>query len=392
MLHVTVVTSTRDFEALRHEWTPLLDRCPEATVFQTHEWLFAWWSEIGSRLPGRRPRIVLVRDDSEALIAIAPLMTSFWHGTFLRRLSFLGSGVSDYHDLIAAPEAAADASAAIFRYLAGWGGWSLGDFSQLREGSLWRSLPPPHASGIAYSDFALEKCPYLPFPMTEGDAWAELQKRYSKKMRAHMGYYERKLRAIYEVENDVLVDPADLDDALDALFELHRRRWNKRWLPGVLGGARMQRFHRRVASAFLAKGWLRLHYLVLDGEYQAVLYCFAYGDRTCYYQGGFEPTLARLSLGSVLTVSAIRRSIEEGRDEFDFLRGDEPYKERWTQGAARVNIRRLFARSGSPILPLAIQAHRAENVVEMRFKDFMHHAYSREADQKRSGQEEGASG
>jgi hypothetical protein len=117
---------------------------------------------------------------------------------------------------------------------------------------------------------------------------------------------------------------------------------------------------------------------MLDGQYQAVLYCFTYLDRTCYYQGGFEPTLARLSLGTVLTALSIRRAIEENRSQFDFLRGDEPYKERWTGGLARVNARRLTAKAGNAYLSIGKLQFRVENAVEIRLKDFMHHVYSKE--------------
>ncbi|MDR3708014.1 MAG: GNAT family N-acetyltransferase [Capsulimonadaceae bacterium] len=392
MWKVDVVTRTGDFEALKDEWTGLADRSPSSTVFQTYEWLHAWWLEVGSHLIGRKLHIVTVRTEAGELSGIAPLMTSYWQGTPLRRLTFLGSGASDYHDLIAVPDSAEDVSAEVYRHLAAYGGWSIGDFSQLREGGLWRSLPPAPESGLIYSDFVLEKCPYLPYPRPQEEAWDLLLKRYSKKMRSHIGYYDRKLRSIYTVQCGVVENKADLDDAMGALFELHLRRWNKRWLPGVLGGARTQAFHRRVASSFLERGWLRLHYLLLDDDYQAILYCFAYRDRTCYYQGGFEPTLARLSLGSVLTASAIRRSIDEGRLEFDFLRGDEPYKERWTQGCSRENLRRVIARRGPIMLPLAGWAHHVENMIEMRFKDFMHHVYSRESGKKREREQEGEPG
>jgi CelD/BcsL family acetyltransferase involved in cellulose biosynthesis len=274
----------------------------------------------------------------------------------------------------------------IYAFLAASNAWQIADFSQLRDGSLLRANPPQASSGLASVDFTLERCPYLPFPLavigegeSKGEArWRALLKQYSKKMRSHIGYYERKLKSLYEVDCGIIQDERKLDDAMTALFELHRRRWNKRWLPGVLGGKRVQRFHRRAAREFLIRGWLRLHYILLDGDYQALLYCFAYRDRTCYYQGGFEPTLAKLSLGSVLTAASIRRAIDEDRSELDFLRGDEPYKERWTQGQARLNSRRLMSRIGTPFLTTATLEFRIENLIEMRFKEFMHHVYSKE--------------
>jgi hypothetical protein len=313
------------------------------------------------------------------LIGIAPLALSRWRLGPLTALSFMGEGVSDYLDFLCDscdPEKICDA---IYNKISQIRGWRVVDLSQLRAGALAKAYPPKEQYKLFYQDFDLEQCPFLVFPDGKGDErWEPLLKSYGKKMRAHVGYYERKLKAVYEVDSGYIVDPAVLDEAMSALFELHRRRWNKRWLPGVLGNSDVQRFHREVARDFLKRGWLRLHYIMLDGEYQAVLYCFAYRDRTCYYQGGFEPTLAKLSLGSTLTANAIRNSIAEERDEFDFLRGNEPYKERWTQGAYRLNCRRLIAKRRFPWLWFAVRCHRIAASIEMKAKDIMHHAYSKD--------------
>lgn len=396
MWTVDVVTETQGFESLRAEWTQLVDRCPTSTVFQSFEWLATWWRELGRRALGTSLFIVLVRDEGGTLTGLAPLMVSPWRFCpLLKRLSFMGAGVSDYHDFLALPNCGQQVCSEVYRYLANCRRWHVADFSQLRDGGLLRANRPGAGAGLAFLDFVLERCPYLPYPPAAGDSdcearWQTLTKGYGKKMRAHIGYYERKLKALYVVETGYVQDPDNVDEAMDALFELHRRRWNKRWLPGVLAGDAIQRFHRGIAREFLDRGWLRLHYILLDEEYQALLYCFAFHDRTCYYQGGFEPTLARFSLGSVLTAKAIRQSLCEDKSEFDFLRGDEPYKERWTQGHARANVRRLLARTGSPLLAAARFEFRIENSIEMRFKDFMHHAYSKESQQKPA--DEGAEG
>ena len=120
-----------------------------------------------------------------------------------------------------------------------------------------------------------------------------------------------------------------------------------------------------------------MHWIGLDTRIEAVLYCFAFRDRTCYYQGGFEPTLGKLSLGTVLTSHAIRAAVDEGRSEFDFLRGEEPYKDRWTRGASRMNVRRIMARGGSNLLRVAERAQLVESSIERGFKHWMHHAFAK---------------
>lgn len=361
---VATVTDAAGLAALETDWQRLAAECPAATVFQTYEWNAAWWRHFG-RVPGRRLRVLTFRSPEGALVGLAPLMTSFWYATPLRRLSFLGTGTSDYLDALASPGWEEQVSEALYQALEHTGGWQIADFQQLREGALLRDRPPGDGGKLAALDVPGEPCPYLALPPT----WDMLLQSLGKKTRTNVGYYDRALQKVYQVEAGPVAE-ADLDGELAHLFELHQRRWNQRWLPGVFGGRRVQAFHRDAARRLLHQGWLRLFFLRLDGVTQASLYCFAYKDRLCYYQGGFEPTLARLSLGTVLTARAMQTAIAEGRAVFDFLRGDEPYKAKWT-GASQINARRIITRVGTPCVLLARQAQQWEEAVERRGKAWM---------------------
>ncbi len=364
-MQTEVLSRAAEMAALGPEWRQLASVCSAAAVFQTFEWNSAWWKHFG-RLPGRRLRVAAFRDPDGTLVGLAPLMTSFWYATLLRRLSFLGTGTSDYLDVLAAPGWEPEVAQSLYTYLESAGGWQIADFQQLREESLIRRYLPPAGSRLRVLDVPGEACPYLPLP----PAWDALLQGLGKKTRANVGYYDRALQKLYEVKIGPVTEASALDDEMTRLFELHARRWNQRWLPGVFAGKRVQAFHRDAAARLLEQGWLRLFTLCLDGETQACLYCFRYGDRLCYYQGGFEPTLARLSLGTVLTARAMQAAIYEECQVFDFLRGDEPYKAKWTTSSA-VNLRRLVTRSGTPWTLLAEQAQLAEIQVEQRGKAWM---------------------
>ncbi len=353
-----------EMAALQTEWQALAADCRTSTVFQTFEWNAAWWKHFGKW--GRRLRLVTVRSEDGTLVGLAPLMTSFWYATPLRRLSFLGTGTSDYLDVLAAPGWEHDVAETLYSYLETAGGWQIADFQQLRVGSFLRERFPPPENRLTVLDVLGEACPFLPLPSD----WETLLRGLGKKTRANVGYYDRALSKVYAVEIGPVTDEAELDGELTRLFDLHARRWNQRWLPGVFAGKRIQAFHRDAARRLLAKNWLRLFFLRLDGETQASLYCFAYGDRVCYYQGGFEPTLARLSLGTVLTARAMQAAIAEKREVFDFLRGDEPYKEKWTS-QSHPNLRRIITRPGLVVSALARQAQGLEERVERRGKAWM---------------------
>jgi len=382
MLHATVVTQISEFSGLRAEWFNLISRSSSATVFDTFEWQFCWWRRIGKKRPGSKLQIVLLRDDSGLLIGILPLYTKIWACWPMRRLYFIGSGFSDYHDVIAATGYEEGVVREFRRCLIELIKWSIADLNQLREGGVLRNyLQPEDLTVFNILELAQEECPYLALPQgSKGEErWELLLAGYSKKMRGNVRYYNRALDRVYSVERIVAGTRDEVNEALTALFILHQRRWNERWLPGVFYSRAARDFHRAAATDLLDRGLLRLHYLKLDNSVEAVLYCFSLKGVSSYYQGGFEPTLSRLSLGSVVTGLAIHQAVIGDDIKFDFLRGNEPYKRRWTLGASAWNHRWVMARKNFLPFPGVVAVTRLELRVEHRLKEWMHHQGSRKS-------------
>jgi CelD/BcsL family acetyltransferase involved in cellulose biosynthesis len=138
-----------------------------------------------------------------------------------------------------------------------------------------------------------------------------------------------------------------LDEMLSELFRLHQARWRERGEAGVLSDAAVQAMVRDAAGGFLARNWLRLYWLRIDGRTVAVQLGWAARARAYYYISGWDPEFAALSPGGLLVEHAVSAAVRESVREFDFLRGCERYKYDW--GARdRAQHRRRFATS---ILP-----------------------------------------
>ena len=349
--------------ALCEEWTDLVERSENATIYQTWEWNEAWWRVYGQ---GKRLRLITVRR-AGALIGIAPLYVSHHLGTPFRRLAFVGTGAADYLDVIAPSDEASAVCEAVLVHIGDVRYFDMADLQQLRpSAALLAAARARIAAGREHRRTMVapqEPCPYVRLP----DTWEAYGAAVGKKMRQNIGYYDRLLTRTFEDAEIRLIAGDQLDEAMDSLFDLHQQRWKARLLPGVLGGARIREFHRLVARAFHARGWLRLHITRAGGRPVAALYCFIFRRKTYYYLGGFDPALAKLSLGTVLTARAIRCAIEEGCEEFDFLRGHEPYKYRWTSDE-RVNSRVLVRRAGSLRSHALLRLNRVEQALEERVK------------------------
>jgi CelD/BcsL family acetyltransferase involved in cellulose biosynthesis len=412
-LKIIEARRSQDLAALQESWLALQARCPQITPYQTWEWNAAWWRHLGARkrlclllFYANRPETLVnglpprsAPFPSEGLVGIAPLYVSWHLGLPLRRLAWLGTGLSDYLGPIALPEWEPTVAAALLDYAQHrLRGWDMADLQQLppdspvlavaRESGLesfgaadvqpgstrfqrnTRLSEHPHTPTPCV--LPMEPCPYLRLP----SAWEDLTARLGKKMRSNLSYYDRLLRKTFPDTEYALADTETLEAGMTALFALHQSRWNARWLPGVLGGRRVQAFHREVAARFLERGWLRLHLLRVDGAYRAALYCFAFGGRALYYLGGFAPELSKYSLGTLLTAQAIRQAVAEGQTEFDFLRGNESYKYRW-QPEERRNSRLLLLRSRGGMGSLGelpgragLALNRVERYIEHRAKVF----------------------
>jgi CelD/BcsL family acetyltransferase involved in cellulose biosynthesis len=119
-------------------------------------------------------------------------------------------------------------------------------------------------------------------------------------------------------------DPERLDDDLTTLFRLHAQRWSD----GESSFVPRQAFHRAFAAEALARGWLRLAFLEVDGHPVAAAYDLRFGAAHSHYNSGRDPAWARASVGMILRMRTIRAALEEGALEYRYLRGDEAYKYR----------------------------------------------------------------
>ncbi len=170
-----------------------------------------------------------------------------------------------------------------------------------------------------------EVCPTLPLPGT----FESYVKSLGKNMREQIKRYPKRLEKSFAVEAEVARTPAQVTEFLTDLFALHGKRWRARGQTGVLVLPARQRFHRELCADFLARDWLRLWRLRLDGRAACVLLSYFWGGKYWFFIGGFEPELQKWSVGTCLFARAFQEAINEGAQEFDFLRGAEDYKYRF---------------------------------------------------------------
>jgi CelD/BcsL family acetyltransferase involved in cellulose biosynthesis len=322
------IADTAALDAIAPEWTDLWQRDERSTPFQSPHWLLPWWRTFGSdqlfaiagresgRLDAFAPLYILRDEDSDDTLGI-----------------FIGTGITDYLDVLLAPGTPADG---IVDAMTGDSGCATWDLQQLRPASaLLRAMTPP---GWNVNTEDQDPCPVLPI---EG-AGDEMQNLFSTHFRKKLRYYRRSLERDAPVSFEQPTAQT-LDQFVSALFELHAARWRQKDMPGMLADEFIQRFHRDAARRMFDAGALRMHAMRRGESIVAIFYGFAHHGTVYYYLSGYDPALERLSVGTVIVAHALEQAVREGAHTFDFLRGGEEYKHAW--GAVdRMNVRTQLVR------------------------------------------------
>ena len=321
-MSLTVLRTRSEFNKLGQEWNQLLKKSASHVPFLRHEYLSSWWSTLGGgEWPSGELYVLLQRAPDETLMGIAPL---FQHQN---RLLLIGSyEISDYLDFIAPPEHLDAFSAAVVDHLAGAQNpdWEKLDLFNLQETS--PTIPALKKAAGRHSwevkEEKLQPAPCLELPESWEAYLDSLESRYRHEI-------ERKLRRAesYFLPLDwyVVSRKADLEEEIQQFMELMAYNQEK---AHFLTNSMVTQMKTTVQEAFQA-GWIQLAFLTV-GDVKAAGYLnFDFQNRVYVYNSGLNPMFENISPGWVLLSYLIRQAIEDGRDSFDFMRGDETYKYRF---------------------------------------------------------------
>jgi CelD/BcsL family acetyltransferase involved in cellulose biosynthesis len=304
--HLDIASELAPLEA---DWRRLADESDN--VFATWEWLSAWWQHFGIQRP---LRIVAIRADDGTAQALLPLYVAA--RVPVRVARFLGHGPTDQLGPVCAVadrKLAADALSECFeRGIAG----DLLVADELPGGTPW-SMQGAITLGRSPSPVA---------SLVEGDL------PRNSRLRAQVRRKERRLRELGRVSYRQTAALDQLQTDLSVFLALHDARWKPHG--GSRSFAKREAFHRDFAARALARGWLRLRFIELDGSPIAALYNLSYAGAESNYQAGRDPRFSEFSVGLALHAHAMRDAAAAHDTEYRFLRGGESYKERFADADA----------------------------------------------------------
>ncbi len=326
-MRVRVVDNVHEFDALASQWNALVE-CAGASVFQTHEWQSTWWRSFGN---GRSLHAVTLWD-GQRLVGIAPLFlerVSLSPLTLLRKLRLVGSGHSDYLDVVVAPGYVEEAAMTIADHLCTFAGWHVIDLEDV-PGNSPAVGPIVEAflqRGCQTDREIHHQCYAVALPASSREYLAG----FSAHSRKELLRRERRLFAL-GCEIRTLAPDAPVDEAMEEFIDLHKRQWAlKGQRSGAFPDERTEKFHHEIARSFKRRGWLNLSFLTFQERGVAANYTYVYGDKVYSYLSALElqTPLTKLSPGTMLDFCSIQRAIAIGLREYDFMRGAEQFKHRF---------------------------------------------------------------
>jgi CelD/BcsL family acetyltransferase involved in cellulose biosynthesis len=340
-MRIQLVERLSDLQPFAEAWNALLQTSTANNVFLTWEWVSRWWEVYGDE----RKLTVLLAWRAQRLVGIAPLMIGKHPGygsAGPRALMMIGQGgdtLAERFAFIGAPDEEGELANCFVRHLLGplARAWDMILFERmldspgkdrlveaLAESRLKVELPGEHLA------------PYASLP---GDMEAFLGSR-SRNFRSQYRSSRKKLEQLGAVRLRHAGTDIAIPDAIEVLARLHRERFADE--SASFRSEAYIRFHTRLAETFFERGWLWLVVLELAGEPIAARYDYVYANKVWCMQGGWDPRHSAVRPGMILTGAVIEWAIERGLAEYDFLCGEEKYKDRWSDAQRRMTSVQAF--------------------------------------------------
>ena len=322
----TLLRRFPDLDPSPDEWNTLVAQSVNNVPFLRWEYLRTWWeTRGGGEWPQSELTLVTARQEGH-LTGIAPLFSTR-NRDGLPSLMLLGSiEISDYLDLIVRPADLPEFLPGLLDFLASSPevpAWQVLDWHNISEASpmLPALKAAAEASGWNFSQERIYHAPAIPLPGNFELYLSGIDKKQRHEIR-------RKMRRAAEaggVRWYIVDDPEKLDAEVDAFMALMADDSAK---AAFLTEAMRRQMHLSCRAAF-ENDWLQLAFMEVDGQKAAGYLNFDYMNRIWVYNSGIDRRFLELSPGWVLLGHLLQWANENGRSEFDFMRGEEEYKYRF---------------------------------------------------------------
>ena len=322
-LKLKIYSNQEAIDNLAEEWSSLEPNSCWA-IYSRRGWFMAWWKTFGHRA---RLIIVTARANGK-LVGILPICQrrTDKHGLFFHIAEPLSGAQADYQCPIVKSGWEEVALPAMFEKVWDAIGHS-GTF-------IWPNLPIENAAVSTIRDLikrnnllSIERKEVCPRFVFEKD-YNSMEKLWSQNHRTDVRRRRRRLNEKGMVRLWVATTKDEIKQILPEFFQVHDSKWHSQGLPGKFDSPLIQRYHYNMVDYLWDKG---LHFSTLkcNGKHISYHFGFLSGGWLLWYKPTYRIEYQNFSPSKVHVSYLIEEGIKAGWKGFDFLLGDEPYKNKW---------------------------------------------------------------
>lgn len=323
------VSSLDELNALQTDWDRLAYASEAPNVFTTFVWYRTWIArrieETGS---GRLEPFVLVARQNEAIVGIAPLVRriAVRGGLPVRKIEFVTTH-SDYNELVIGSDVPALTAAMLNALALSADNWDILDLMDLRNDTDQTSQLERAAvrAGLGYRSFAEpDGCLYMPIHAPWSETSTRKQLRFAR--RASLAFGQRALEGFHA---RVIDQPHLESELLQRLIAVEAQKHVAGKLSQPVVG-RYRDVFQALVDTLGPRGEIAIVVVEQNNRLIAWRWLYCCGTKLWDYLTAYDHAFSELSPGTILLCKAIDYGFAHGFDEFDFLRGMDAYKQRWT--------------------------------------------------------------
>jgi CelD/BcsL family acetyltransferase involved in cellulose biosynthesis len=322
---VRMVDSPDDLSDLRDDWDRLHAETPQATFFQTLDWLSVYWRHHGEK---QQLRVFVVHDGTRR-IGILPLVI-YWEKTRIGSARVLGYPLDNWGTSFGpiGPQPGNTLLAAL-RWIRqqprDWDvldlRWADSSIAAVTEAALQQAgLPAIRCASCELSWIDLS------------DGWDKYWASRTSKLRNNVRRSEKRLANAGQLDSIHCRPTADNPhwELYDQCEQVASRSWQADATSGnTLTDVEVRDFLRDAHQVAVARQAASINLLILDDQPIAFSYDYVVQNRVYGLRTGFDPAFAQAGPGAVLLARSLRASCEHGDQTFDLGETPSAYKTKW---------------------------------------------------------------
>ena len=307
-------------------WSALLRHSDANPVFMSWAWVSSLLDTFRAGVEWR----ILGFYEGDRLVALLPFslkrsVATIWG----RQIAFPGVDWTgaDYNDFLCERGFETVVAKEVAHCLEGDNSWVACEFRDVVPNTLIQRV----VRSMGDEALLIEDIPGSVCPRTSlSQGWhGLLRDRFERKRRYNI---ERQLRLANQRHGLRLVfheTPEAVSRAFPLLLYLHEQRKAAQGIKSAFSRPSRAKFHALAAVRLAESGAAFIVTLESGAETVSAAYCFRDASTVYYFQTGMSQAGATIGAGSTLLYMLLRWAADQGYQWFDFLKGDEDYKEPW---------------------------------------------------------------